>query len=116
MRQFVESPENPLPVHLRNKWPLANPGHIAEQLSGPATWKQLSGPAAWAQLSGGVGRWPGQRVGHHVVHTRHVADIRCKFRHVGQLSALHRCPAISHLALGIGKWLMVRVDCEWPSL
>jgi hypothetical protein len=66
--------------------------------------------------SGGVGRSPGQSVSHHVVHTRHVANTRCKFRHVGQLPALHRHPAISHLAQGIGKRLMVCIDGEWPAL
>jgi hypothetical protein len=171
MRQLLEGPEDPLPVQLRNEWPLATPGHIAEQLfsmhvnvhqpqrrrghSLLCKWtnqlifgnagivQQLctrghsrhssagvdtairsdsmgtairSGGVGTAIRSGGVGRWPGQRVSHHVVHTRQVANIHCKFCQVGQLPALHRRPAISHLAQGIGKWLMVRVDGEWPSL
>jgi hypothetical protein len=32
MRHLVESPEDPLPVHLRNDWPLATSGHVAQQL------------------------------------------------------------------------------------
>jgi hypothetical protein len=60
-------------------------------------------------------RWPEQCVDHHVVLTRHVANISCKFCHIGQLPTLHGCPPISHLAQCIGKWLMVCVDGKWPA-
>jgi hypothetical protein len=63
--------------------------------------------------SNGVGRWPGQCVGHSVVQTRHVANISCKFCHVGQLLTLHGLPSISNLAQCIGEWLIFCVDGKW---
>jgi hypothetical protein len=101
----VHKPQGRRGLCLRSRWTrqlISGIADVIKQLQARRNRRHVVCRLAAIRSSDDHRSWPEQCVGHHVVHTRHVANISCKFCQVGHLPTLHGLPPIIHLAQCIG--------------
>jgi hypothetical protein len=90
--------------------PALFPGNLSDP---PEVGGQSRAQRGWHQGS----HWrSGESISYHILLSRQVLYIGCEFCHIGQMTTLACCPRVCSMCQGSHQGLVVRKNCEGPSL